>query len=56
MFERMDFTFDKWFDVRDANALIAEYHSECPSKGDGGTYRNAHIAVFRFDDDLISLY
>jgi hypothetical protein len=29
MFERMNFTYDGWHDVRDADALIAEYHSEC---------------------------
>jgi ketosteroid isomerase-like protein len=56
MFERMNFTCDEWYDVGDADALIAEYHSECPLKGNGGTYRNTYITVVRFDGDRISLF
>ncbi len=56
MFERMNFAFDEWYDVRDADALIAEYHSECPQKGTGVMYTNSYITVFRFEDDKISLY
>ena len=38
MFERMNFAYDQWYDVRDDDALIVEYHSECPQKGSGATY------------------
>jgi ketosteroid isomerase-like protein len=56
MFARMNFAYDEWYDVRDADALIAEYHSDCPQKGNGGTYRNTYVTVFRFEGDKISLY
>ena len=56
MFERMNFTYDDWFEVRDADALVVEYHSECPQRGTGVIYRNTYITVFRFDQDKISLY
>ena len=56
MFERMDFAYDEWYDVHGADALVAEYHSDCPQKGNGGTYQNRYITVFRFDGDKISLY
>ena len=57
MFERMNFSYDAWYDVcNDEAALIAEYHSECPSTGGAGIYRNSYITVFRFDGDKIALY
>ncbi|WP_099021542.1 nuclear transport factor 2 family protein [Mycolicibacterium palauense] len=56
MFERMNFTYDRWYDVRGAETLIAEYHSECPTKGHDGTYRNRYITIFGFDGDKITLY
>jgi ketosteroid isomerase-like protein len=57
MFERMNFIYDAWYDVRDdADTLIAEYHSECPWKASDGTYKNTYITVFRFTDDKIALY
>lgn len=56
MFERMNFAYDQWYDVRDDDALIVEYHSECPQKGSGATYTNSYISVFRFESDKISLY
>ncbi len=56
MFERMDFSYDAWYDVRDGDAVIAEYRSECPQRGNGGTYRNTYIAVFGFEHDKICLY
>jgi ketosteroid isomerase-like protein len=56
MFDRMDFAYDEWYDVRNPDVLVVEYHSECPQKGTSGTYRNRYITVFRFDDDKISLY
>jgi uncharacterized protein len=56
MFERMNFTYDEWYDVRDADAVVVEYHSECPQKGTGKIYRNTYITVFRFDQDKITLY
>lgn len=56
MFERMNFTYDEWYDVRDSDVVVAEYHSECPQKGSGKIYRNTYITVFRFDHDKISLY
>jgi ketosteroid isomerase-like protein len=54
-FVRMDFTVDEWYDVGDSDALIAEYHSECPLKG-GGEYRNSYVGVFRFADEKIVLH
>ena len=56
MFERMNFAYDQWYDVRDDDALIVEYHSECPQKGSRATYENSYISVFRFESDKISLY
>lgn len=56
MFDRMNFTYDNWYDVDADAALIVEYHSECPQKGSGGTYTNSYISVFRFEGDKISLY
>jgi uncharacterized protein len=56
MFERMDFSYDEWYDVRDSDMVIAEYHSECPQKGGSGVYRNRYISVFRFEGDKIALY
>jgi ketosteroid isomerase-like protein len=56
MFEQMNFTFDEWYDVRDTDTLIVEYHSECPQKGTGAFYNNSYITVFRFEDEKISLY
>jgi uncharacterized protein len=57
MFERMNFTYDAWYDVSDdEDTLIAEYHSECPWKASDGTYRNTYITVFRFNDDKIAVY
>ncbi len=54
-FVRMDFIIDEWYDVGDSDALIAEYHSECPLKG-GGEYRNSYVGLFRFEDDKIVLH
>ena len=56
MFERMNFTYDEWYDVRNADAVIAEYHSECPQRGGDAIYRNSYIGVFGFDGDKITLY
>ncbi len=56
MFERMNFTYDEWYDVRNVDAVIAEYRSECPQRDGDATYRNTYIAVFRFDGDKITLY
>jgi ketosteroid isomerase-like protein len=56
MFDGMSFTYDQWYDIRDADAVIAEYHSECPQKGTCEVYRNTYITVFRFDRGRISLY
>jgi len=57
MLERMNFTYDAWYDVRDdEDTLIAEYHSESPWKARDGAYRNSYITVFRFEDDKIVLY
>ena len=57
MLERMNFTYDAWYDVRDdEDTLIAEYHSESPWKAGDGAYRNSYITVFRFEDDKIALY
>jgi ketosteroid isomerase-like protein len=56
MFERMNFTYDEFYDVCDADAVVAEYHSECPQRGTGKLYRNTYITVFRFDGDKITLY
>lgn len=56
MFERMNFTYDAWYDVRGSECLIAEYHSECPQKGTGNVYRNTYITVFGFDGSKIALY
>ena len=56
MFDRMNFAYDEWYDVCDADAVVAEYHSECPQKGTRKLYRNTYITVFRFDGDKISLY
>ena len=56
MFERMNFTFDEWYEVRDTDTLIAEYHSECPQKGTAAVYRNSYITVFRFEGEKITLY
>ncbi len=58
-FVRMDFTIDEWYDVSDADVLIAEYHSVCPLKGpqgQAGEYRNSYVGVFRFSDDKIALH
>lgn len=55
MFDSMTFTYDAWYDVRDSDTLIAEYHSEAALKT-GGVYRNQYITVFRFDGDKITLY
>lgn len=54
-FERMDFTFDEWYDVSDPAALIAEYRSVCPLK-QGGEYRNCYVGVFRFEGGKITLH
>lgn len=56
MFERMNFSYDEFYDIRGADALVAEYHSECPQKGTGRIYRNTYITVFRFAEDTITLY
>ncbi|MDA4106798.1 nuclear transport factor 2 family protein [Mycolicibacterium holsaticum] len=56
MFDRMNFTYDEWYDVRDAEWLIAEYHSESPQRNTGSVYRNAYITVFRFEGNKIALY
>jgi ketosteroid isomerase-like protein len=56
MFERMNFTYDEFYDVRGADAVVAEYHSECPQRGSCKIYRNTYITVFRFDGDKIALY
>ncbi|MBO0866136.1 MAG: nuclear transport factor 2 family protein [Mycobacterium sp.] len=55
-FVRMDFTLDEWYDVSDSDALIVEYHSVCPLKGQDGEYRNSYVGVFRFEDDKIILH
>ncbi|OBH40602.1 nuclear transport factor 2 family protein [Mycobacterium mantenii] len=54
-FARMDFTVDDWYDVRDSDALIAEYHSVCALKR-GGEYRNSYVGVFRFEGDKIVVH
>lgn len=54
-FERMDFTVDQWYDVRDSDVLIAEYRSVCPLK-QGGNYRNCYVGVFHFRGDTIILH
>lgn len=56
MFERMNFFYDAFYDVRDSDTVIAEYHSECPRKGQAGVYRNNYITVFGFDGEKIALY
>ncbi len=56
MFERMNFFYDAFYDVRDSDTVIAEYHSECPRKGGAGVYRNSYITVFGFDGEKIALY
>ena len=38
------------------DTVIAEYHSECPRKGNAGVYRNTYITVFGFDGEKIALY
>ncbi len=55
-FVRMDFTVDEWYDVSDSDALIAEYHSVCPLKGQGGEYRNSYVGLFRFEGEKIVLH
>lgn len=56
MLERMEFTYDAWYDIRDSNTLIAEYHSEATLKDGRGVYRNQYITIFEFDGDKITLY
>ncbi|VEG43689.1 Ketosteroid isomerase-related protein [Mycolicibacterium flavescens] len=56
MFDSMNFTYDDWYDIRDADSVIVEYHSECPQKGTSEIYRNSYITVFRFERGKISLY
>lgn len=56
MFERMNFTYDEWYDVHGAESLIAEYHSECPQRGTPNVYRNTYITVFGFEGNKIALY
>lgn len=56
MFERMNFTYDEWYDVRGAESLIAEYRSECPQRETGNIYRNTYITVFGFEGNRIALY
>ena len=56
MFERMNFTYDAWYDIRNADALVAEYRSECPQNGGEELYRNSYITVFRFEGEKITLY
>ncbi len=56
LFERMTFCYDAFYEVRNADTVIAEYHSECPRKDNAGVYRNAYITVFGFDDEQIVLY
>jgi ketosteroid isomerase-like protein len=56
MFERMNFFYDAFYDVRDSDTVIAEYHSECPRIGNAGVYRNSYITVFGFDGETITLY
>jgi ketosteroid isomerase-like protein len=55
MFDRMNFTYDEWYDVR-GDAVVAEYHSECPQRGSSRIYRNTYITVFRFEGAKIALY
>lgn len=56
MFERMTFYYDAFYEVRDGDTVIAEYHSECPRAGGAGVYRNTYITVFGFDGETITLY
>jgi ketosteroid isomerase-like protein len=56
MFERMEFTYDAWYDVHDSDTVIAEYRSEATLKGSREVYCNQYIAIFAFDGDKISLY
>ena len=56
MFERMDFTFDEWYEIADPDAVIVEYRSHCPRLGNKGVYQNVYIGVFRFRNDKITLY
>ena len=56
MIERMEFTYDAWYDVRDSDTVIAEYHSEATLTQGLGIYRNQYITVFGFDGDKIALY
>jgi len=56
LFERMTFSYDAFYEVRDSDTVIAEYRSECPRRNGAGVYRNTYIAVFGFDDEQIVLY
>ncbi|MGE2691336.1 nuclear transport factor 2 family protein [Mycolicibacterium pulveris] len=56
MFERMNFVFDRWYDVSGTDTLIGEYHSDSPLKGREGRYQNSYISVFEFDSDKIVLF
>lgn len=56
MFERMNFTYDRWYGVSDADTVIGEYHSDSPLKGREGRYQNSYITVFKFDGDKIVLF
>ncbi len=56
MFDRMNFTYEQWYEVQGADAVIAEYHSESPQRGTGAVYTNSYITVFHFDGSQITLY
>ncbi|MFN8043696.1 MAG: nuclear transport factor 2 family protein [Mycobacterium sp.] len=56
LFKRMTFFYDAFYEVRDSDTVIAEYHSECPRTRDAGVYRNTYITVFGFDGEKIALY
>lgn len=56
LFERMAFCYDAFYEVRDTDTVITEYHSECARKSDAGMYRNTYITVFGFNGEQIVLY
>ncbi|KUH67682.1 hypothetical protein AU184_09455 [Mycolicibacterium novocastrense] len=56
MFVRMDFIYDRWYEVAGEQLVIAEYHSEASQRGNGGIYRNTYITLFGFETDKITLY
>nr|WP_194945853.1 nuclear transport factor 2 family protein [Mycolicibacterium malmesburyense]CRL69584.1 SnoaL-like domain protein [Mycolicibacterium malmesburyense] len=56
MFVRMDFVYDRWYEVAGEQLVIAEYHSKALQRGTGNIYRNTYITIFGFEGDKITLY